>query len=523
MTRLASKLRALKGRKQSQTYMLAPYSGEEPDLGVQTNEWGDKFEVHAPITKKHFRSYIKLPLHTLKGSSKHNKSQLAKLLHIYVWHFSKENKELLDTAHITEYMNQLGYTEDSFEMHEKYGNNFKDVLYRCHIVSLELVHDIPLIHTVRPGTRNCGWFNRLASKDKDEVNKNLHRLKPFHVQKKGTQSLLSRSAESKPASKPEATKPSPIPWSQLGKKTAAANSAPTPWSEVAKKPEATKPSPESAPNSNKEPVTKAPKKKLPQSVNVLGHSIQLQVVRSHNWHDSVQHHLQANGIFLHEMALPDTYKSHCYLARLNEMKLSALKKSFSLLKEERAKKGKKSYNDDKYDDGWGDGPYEDDRFGNMDVDDDDSVSSYRLSGITRSSVSESDLCFFMENLVHTNMVWDLGCQTQAFCRDAKKSGSPVFKTCYCPFGFHNKAWRQETGLQDCLVEPNDIVKCDKHTFKNPFDFWSHCKAKSGNCILHHCMLKYLELQYTDVCTQNKYNVKVSDILLFSLKVFTVER
>ena len=129
----------------------------------------------------------------------------------------------------------------------------------------------------------------------------------------------------------------------------------------------------------------------------------------------------------------------------------------------------------------------------------------------------------MENLVHTNMVWDIGCQVQAFCRDTKKLGSPFIKTCYCPFGFHNKEWRKETDLQERLVEPNDIEKCEKHTFKNPFDFWSHCKAKSNHCILHHCMLKYLELQYTDVCTKNKYNVKVSDVLLFSLKLFTVER
>ena len=543
-TRVASKLRSLIGRKQSQTYMLAPYSGEEPDLGVQTDSWGDKFEIHAPITIKHFRSYIKLPLQSLKGPLNKNKSQVAKHLQKYLWHFSKENKELLETAHVAEYMNSLGYTEDSFELHEKYGNNFNDVLYRCHIVSLELVHDIPLIHTVRPGTRNCGWFNRLAEDDKDEVNKNLHRLKPFKRPTKGTQSLLSRSAESKsdsksqsapktksptaPASEP--TKPSPIPWSELGKKTAATNSGPTPWSDGAKKPAATwselakKPAattkPSSAPNppSKKRSGTNLPIKK----VNLLGHSIELQVVRPDNWNDSVQHHLQSNGIFMHGKSLPDNYRSHCYLARLSQKKLAALKKSAALLKEEKAKKVFKK-NDDVYDDGWDDGPYADERFGGYVDSDGESVDSCVVSGITRTTVTEFDLCYFMENLIHTNMVWDLGCQVQAFCRDTKKSGSPVFKTCYCPLGFHNKAWRKETGLQDRLVEPNEIEKCDNHTFKNPYDFWTHCKSKSNHCILHHCMLKYLELQYSDICTKNNYNVKVSNAFLFSLKVFSVER
>ena len=523
-TRVASKLTNLIGKKQSQTYMLAPCSYDSDELGVQENEFGDKLEVLAPITHKHFRSYIKLPLGSLKESK--NKSQVAKHLQKYVWHFSKENKELLETVHIEEYMNSLGYTEDSFNFHEKYGNNFKDVLYRCHIVSLELVHNVPLIHTVRPGSRNCGWFNRLADKDKDEVNKNLHLLKPSRVSKKGTQSLLSRSAESKtksnvpsPPASEVAKKPAcPIPWTEVGKIQRWKEECAKKKDELKQQGATVEPSPKPSSKTKKKSVSS-------DKVIVLGHSINLQVLRPDNWKDSVQHHVQVNDIYLNEMSLPDNYNSHCYLACLNEKKVAALKKSVAFLKEEKSK-CKKVIDDDKYDDGWDDGPYEDHRFGSITYCDTDgeSVCSYQVSGVTRTSVTEYNLCFFMENLIHTNMVWDLGCQIQAFCRDKKKSGSSFFKTCYCPFGFHNKRWRKETGLQDSLVEPNDIEKCEKHVFKNPFDFWSHCKAKSNDCILHHCMLKYLELQYDDVCTKNtRYNVKVSDVLLFSLKLFSVDR
>ena len=53
--------------------VLAPCSNDSDELGVKENEFRDKLEVLAPITLSHFRSYIKLPLGSLKESKNEEK------------------------------------------------------------------------------------------------------------------------------------------------------------------------------------------------------------------------------------------------------------------------------------------------------------------------------------------------------------------------------------------------------------------------------------------------------------------
>ena len=173
----------------------------------------------------------------------------------------------------------------------------------------------------------------------------------------------------------------------------------------------------------------------------------------------------------------------------------------SLLASEKAKKSGNTTKKDPYDDPYWRSDSEVDSDEEEDDDDDDYCPSYLLSGITKTVLDGKDVCFFMENLVETNYMWDIGCQAQSFCIGHGLERNKFCKSCYCPFGFHNEGWRNECGLDE-LMSTNEVSKCKNHTFDSPHSLWQHCKSKATDCILHFTMQKYLEQLYSKVVTKN---------------------
>ena len=62
-------------------------------------------------------------------------------------------------------------------------------------------------------------------------------------------------------------------------------------------------------------------------------------------------------------------------------------------------------------------------------DDDNSINSCFYSGITNSTLDGKDLCVFIENLIESNPMWDIGYQTQYYCFANGLQRSKYCKSC----------------------------------------------------------------------------------------------
>ena len=260
------------------------------------------------------------------------------------------------------------------------------------------------------------------------------------------------------------------------------------------------------------------KKKSAKSVKVLSYNLDLKMRRHESWKDGMKHFCQNNHLdYFNYLTLPPNYNSHVHLSMLHEKKIVALKDGLSFLASEKAKRSGNTTEKNPLDD-----PYGYNSELDSDEDDDDDDASYNFSGITNTVLNGKDICFFMENLVETNYMWDIGCQTQSYCIANGLERKKFCKSCFCPFGFHNAGWRLSCGL-DVFMDRNDVHKCKNHTFDSPHSLWQHCKSKASDCILHYTMQKYLEQLYSRVVTRNEYSLKVSNMHLLTLSLFQVNR
>ena len=434
------------------------------------------------VTPEHFRSFIRLILRFLLCPKLlRKKTKIIRRLTDFVWRNSKFHKELLEPVHLVDFLNGIGITNNSLpRCHEKFGDQYAELLNRLAIVSLELVHRIPLTRHRKPGSSNFSWVSDLDSVDQGKVNNNLHLFNEitYKDRRKTTASMLSvqMSTEVLPQEK---------------------NKEVTETSVVSKK-------------------------KGDNSVKVLGFNIDLKKTRHECWKDGMKEFCSNNHLeYFNELTLPPNYNSHVFLSSLHDKKIIALKDGLSLLTSEKAKRSGNTTKKDWIDDD----PY---RRSDSEVDsdeeddDDDSVPSYCFSGITNTVLNGKDVCFFMENLVETNYMWDIGCQAQSFCIGHGLEQNKFCKSCYCPFGFHNEGWRSDCGLNE-LMSMNEVPKCKNHTFDSPHSLWQHCKSKASDCILHFTMQKYLEQLYAKVVTKNDYALKVSNMHLLTLSLFQVDR
>ena len=196
----------------------------------------------------------------------------------------------------------------------------KSLVISLAIVSLELVHSIPLTRHRKPGSSNFSWVSDLDAVDQGKVNKNLHLFNDitYKDRRKVTASMLSVQMST-----------------------------------------------EVIPPKKKEEVPETlvvPKKKAENSVKVLGFNIYLKKTRHECWKDGMKDFCSNNHLeYFNELTLPPNYNSHVFLSSLHEKKIIALKDGLSLLASEKAKKSGNTTKKDPYDD-----PYED-PYGRSDI------------------------------------------------------------------------------------------------------------------------------------------------------------
>ena len=243
-----------------------------------------------------------------------------------------------------------------------------------------------------------------------------------------------------------------------------------------------------------QPVTPvSPKLVTPVSnkFTVLGHSVVLKMVRDNDWVFGFRNLWKDSNIFLEMSDLPDDFfqadnVGHVLLAKMESSKVNALKQAFTFLKEEKAIKSLARDNDEFY--------------CSSDEGSVDTVNSFIGSGVTRTIYSEKDVVFFLQNVVETNYIFDIGAQMQVYSGISGFDSNRLVKKCYCPFGFAFKSWKEETGI-DALMEHGGVTPCSKYVFQSPNAFWQHCLQMGKNCILHFVLQKYLEQLYGSTCTK----------------------
>ena len=147
------------------------------------------------VTREHFRSYIRLCLRFLLCPKLLKKKPIiVKRLTDFVWRNSCYNKELLEQVHIIDFLNGIGITNTSLPRdHNQFGDQYAELLNRLAIVSLELVHSIPLTRHRKPGSSSFSWVSDLDAADQGKVTNNLHLFNDitYKDRKKTTASLLS--------------------------------------------------------------------------------------------------------------------------------------------------------------------------------------------------------------------------------------------------------------------------------------------------------------------------------------------
>ena len=100
----------------------------------------------------------------------------------------------MEQVHIIDFLNSIGITNKSLpRCHEKFGDQYVELLNRLAIVSLELVHSIPLTRHRKPGSSNFSWVSDLDAVDQGKVNNNLHLFNniTYKDRRKTTASMLS--------------------------------------------------------------------------------------------------------------------------------------------------------------------------------------------------------------------------------------------------------------------------------------------------------------------------------------------
>ena len=172
-----------------------------------------------------------------------------------MWRNSHYNEELLEEVHIIGFLHSIGITKHSLPRdHERFGDQYQELLNRLCLVSLELVHNIPLCRYRKPGRNSYSWVTDLNHDEKGKVNKNIHLFQAI-TQKNKSSSLLSVQVErtnSKVLSKAQ----------------------------------------------NKQPLEVLPQKDdVLKTVKVFEFSIQLKKIRSDSWMDGLKDHCLNNDLY----------------------------------------------------------------------------------------------------------------------------------------------------------------------------------------------------------------------------------
>ena len=124
-----------------------------------------------------------------------------------------------------------------------------------------------------------------------------------------------------------------------------------------------------------------------------------------------------------------------------------------------------------------------------------------VTGVARSSLSNSEVRSFLDIIAKENFCWDLGCQMLAY-KQLKHDRKSYTLRCYCPFGVQHRAWKDSNQKIKDIITNNEIPPCHKAVFETPFDLWQHCRNKGKDCIIHFGLQKYLENTYKTLVTKN---------------------
>ena len=93
-----------------------------------------------------------------------------------------------------------------------------------------------------------------------------------------------------------------------------------------------------------------------------------------------------------------------------------------------------------------------------------------MSGVARSSLSNSDIRSFLDIMVKENFCWDLGCQLLAY-KTLKHDRKSYTLRCYCPFGVQHRMWKESNPKIKEIILNNDIPPCHKAVFQSPLNPW----------------------------------------------------
>ena len=141
--------------------------------------------VHARtlVNESQFRSYIRLILRLLiDDEQRSRKAEYVQQLTAFVWKHSAYNKELLEEIHIADFLCSLGITKSSLPRnHRKFGDQYKELIERITLVSLELVYRIPLCMDRKPGVNQYSWFNQLNHLERQDAMKSFIKIVAKHL------------------------------------------------------------------------------------------------------------------------------------------------------------------------------------------------------------------------------------------------------------------------------------------------------------------------------------------------------
>ena len=261
------------------------------------------------VTENQFRSFIKLCIRFLIFPElKKKKAHLIKKMTDYIWRHSHFNQELLEEVHIIAFLNSIGITQNSLpDNHEKFGDQYRELIYRLCIFSLELVHRIPLFRHRKPGKNNFSWVRNLNGVDQVTLKDNIHLFKDITYKNQRTHTVANIDGEV-------------IPLTKLTICNSVDKVIP----------------------STKNPSAVAPETKTKdgiKSVKVFNYNNLFKKIRSEVWLDGFNEHCEKNGLICFNMlVLPPNYDCHILLSSLYEKKNIALRDGMSLLISKKSKK-----------------------------------------------------------------------------------------------------------------------------------------------------------------------------------------
>ena len=124
------------------------------------------------VTEAQFCTYVKLCLRFLIDPELKKKQAhlLLDQLTNYMWRHLHFNEELPEEVHIIDFLNSIGIPKNSLpHNHDKYGDHHRELIHRLCIVSLELVHRIPLCRHRKHGNINYSWVRNLCGVDQGKI------------------------------------------------------------------------------------------------------------------------------------------------------------------------------------------------------------------------------------------------------------------------------------------------------------------------------------------------------------------